>query len=173
MRDACISFLPIIFVPHTIPPPTLQSCSPSGEEFVVKGIKLSLSIYLHPLCLCLSPRQLASLDSGWLLTLVSLGCYLSPKQWCWQNDSLFHRHPHEHTLMQRNTHKQKDIVLLKYWQACIFEHNFNQWHLKWGCFTQTRTPVSLGYTKHWLSVLTRTRLIQNNIPQYGWHLTDL
>lgn len=43
-----------------------------------------------------SIRQLAPLQSCWLLVLVRLGCYLCPKQRCWQHDSLFHIHTNTH-----------------------------------------------------------------------------
>ena len=49
---------------HPVHNPTSRSAVslPSGEVSAVKGTKRSLSIHLHPLCLCLSPRQLASLE---------------------------------------------------------------------------------------------------------------
>lgn len=171
----CISFPRIISIPCTIPPPVLQSGAPPGEVSAVEGIKPSLSIYLHPLCLCLSLRQLASLELGWLLTLVSPGCYLSSKPWCWKDVSRFYKHSHKHAQTQMQAHTNKGhIVLLIRLQACIFQSNFNQWHLKWGCYTQARMPAAWGCVKHSVTVSTRTRLIQlNDNLQYGWHLTDL
>ena len=56
----------------TGPPPGLQSYMHLGEICALKAIKLSFSIYLQLLCVCLSLLPPTSVQCGWLLMLVSL-----------------------------------------------------------------------------------------------------
>lgn len=142
------AYLPlrIIFISYTIAP--LSLCSqvhPRGEVSAVKGIKLSLSVHLHPLCLCRSPRQPASQEYGWLLNVSQLRLLSSSRAMV-----LAVRQPLTQTPKQR----LRSLCLPVYRRAvrCIFECNFNHQHLKCGA-------LALGYMTFAVFSLSAERMI--------------